>query len=268
MLTPSIPEGFPAIMTGLGSPVRFFPVRKFNKIGNLMVCILLLLGALAVFLYGLYITYTAYLQHGAAVIGGKLTSPLLLAIGLLLLGLWAGWSAWSNWNRGVLLYEKGFVIRSRTGVQNWAWAEIASIKNRITRHYTNGIYTGTTHEYTLLNRQNEQLRMNDAFVKVEELANSVEQNVFPLLYEPAAQEYNEGKPLAFGPVIISKVGLHFGKRTIPWDEVKEVSLKRGELKVSRTNGGWLSGTNVPASAIPNLRVLLAILDQVVGLKAN
>lgn len=69
-------------------------------------------------------------------------------------------------------------------------------------------------------------------------------------------------------MILSKVGLHFRKKTIPWNEVKEVSLKRGELKVSRKNGGFLSGTTVPAPSIPNLRILLAIIDQVVGLKTT
>lgn len=179
MLTPSIPEGFPAIMTGLGTPERYFPIRKLNKLGSLVACILLILASIAVFVYGVYRTYTAYMQHGASVIGGQLTVPLFIAIGLCLLGLWAGWSAWSNWIRGALLYEKGFVVRSRQGVQNWAWTDIASIQARITRHYTNGIYTGTTHEYTLVNRQNERLRINDAFVKVEELAGVIEQNVFP-----------------------------------------------------------------------------------------
>ncbi len=268
MLTPSIPEGFPAVLTGLGTPVRYFPIRKVNKTGSLVVCILFLLGSIAVFLYGLSTAYTAYSQHGASVIAGKLTTPLLIALGLFLLGLWAGWSAWTNWTRGVLLYEKGFVIRSRKGVWNWSWPDIASITTRITRHYTNGIYTGTTHEYTLLNRQNERLRINDVFGKVEELAGIIEQNVFPLLYEPAAQLYNEGKPLVFGPVTLSKAGPYFGKKTIPWEDVKEVSLKRGNLKISRKSGGILSGASVPTHTIPNLRVLLAIIDQVVGLKTN
>lgn len=268
MLTPTIPEGFPPILTGLGAPVRYFPVRKFNKIGSLVMFIVFLAGALAVLIYGLYRAYTAYWQHGAAVIGSMLSTPLILAAVLFLLAVLGGWLAYSNWNRGVLLCEKGFAIRSRKGIQEWRWEEITSIKVRITRQYANGVYTGTTHEYMLVNNQNGRVTINEGFQKVVELGEVIESSVFPLLYEPAAEQYNQGKPVAFGPVVISKLGLHFGKKTIPWEEIKEVSLQRGDLKVSRKEGGWFSGASVPAPVIPNLRVLLAILKQVVGLKTD
>jgi hypothetical protein len=50
--------------------------------------------------------------------------------------------------------------------------------------------------------------------------------------------------------------------------VKEVSIHQGILKVSRKDGGWFSGASAAASVIPNLRVLLAIIQQLVGLKAD
>lgn len=265
MLNPAIPAGFPPDRSDLGATVQYFPVRKIHKTGNLLLSILFLLGALASLAYGLFTAYTAYMQHGAMVLGGKLIPSLIITASLLVLVLVAGWGAYSNWHRGAVLYEKGFAVRSRKGIRNWRWEDIAAIKMNITRQYTNGIYTGTTHEYTLLNQQNERLTIDDALVKVDELAEAIQQNVFARLYEPAAQQYNQGKPLAFGPLVISKLGLQFGKKTIPWEEVKEVSLKRGNLKVSRKQS---RGASVPVHAIPNLNVLLAILQQVVGLKTS
>jgi hypothetical protein len=50
--------------------------------------------------------------------------------------------------------------------------------------------------------------------------------------------------------------------------VKEVSIHQGILKVSRKDGGWFSGASAAASVIPNLRVLLSIIDQVTGVKAG
>jgi len=268
MLTPAFPDVFSSTVTGLGAPVRYFPIRKLNKIGSLVAFIILLGGAVAVLLYGLYVAYAAYQQHGLAVIWDKLMAPGIIAFVLFLCALLAGWSAYKNWNREIVLYEKGFAIRSRKGIQSWPWSDMVSIKIKVTRHYTNGIYSGTTHEYTLMNRQNEKLRLNDAFSKVEELAASIEQSFFPLIYEPAAKEYNNGHPLEFGPVAISKTGMYFGKKTIPWVDIKEVSLQKGELKISRKGGGWFSGARIPAPAIPNLRVLLTIISQVVGLKTG
>ena len=138
----------------------------------------------------------------------------------------------------------------------------------ITRHYTNGIYTGTTHVYTLYNRQDQRVVLSDSLARVEELAKLIDQGIFPNLYEIAADKYNTGQTLSFGPVAISKAGIAVGKKTIAWSEVKEVSIHLGFLRVSRKEGGWFSGARASAGTIPNLRVLLAIIQQVVGLKAG
>jgi hypothetical protein len=262
-----IPEAFVPVI-GLGAPRGYFPVRRWNRLGSLVLFFLLLAGAVGVFLFGIYETYLAYQQHGPALIDDKLTGPLVIAFILFVFGLLAGWGAYANWNKGVAAYERGFAYRDRKGIQVWNWEDVVSLKSAITRHYTNGIYTGTTHVYTLFNRQNQRLVLSDSIGKVEELAKSIDQNIFPLLYGPATNQYNAGGTIAFGPVAISKAGIAIGKKTYPWADVKEVSIHQGILKVSRKEGGWFSGASAAASAIPNLHILLAIIQQVVGLKAG
>ena len=268
MLEPAFPEAFSSMVTGLGTPRRYFPVKNLNRIGSLVAFFIFLGGSVGIFLYGIYAAYVAAQQHGPAMIDDKLVVPAIIAFGLFLLGLAAGWSAYVSWNRGVGLYERGFAIRSRKGVKFWRWEDILSLTAAITRHYTNGVYTGTTHVYTLFNRENERLVINDAFVKVDELADVIEQNLFPSLYEHAAQQYNDGESLFFGPVAVSKAGIRIGKKTYPWADVKEVSIHQGILKVSKIDGGWFSGASASAASIPNLRVLLTIIHQVVGLKTG
>ena len=265
---PQYPQEFSSSVINLGTPVRYFPVKNLNRIGSLVAFFIFLIGAVGLFFYGIYSAYSSYQKHGISIVDDKLIVPVIIAIVLFLLGILAGWSAFDNWNKGVLLYGQGFALRSRKGVKTWRWDEIVSMTAAVTRHYTNGIYTGTTHAYTLFNRQSEKLVLNDIFKKVEELAEAIGQNLFPLLYERAAQEYNEGKLLTFGPVTTSKAGIQIGKKVYPWTEVKDVSIHQGTLKVSKKDGGWFSGATASAAAIPNLRVLLAIIDQVVGLKTS
>ncbi len=260
-----LPEAFVSV-PGLGMPKAWFPVKGRNRVGNLVLFFLFLSASCLLFFYGLYDTYTAYEQHGPAMIDDRLIVPTLISIGLFVLGGLAGWAAYKNWNRGVAVYEKGFVWRDRAGLHPWIWEEQASLTAAITRHYTNGIYTGTTHVYTLLNKQNERLVLTDAYQNVEELASLIEQSIFPLLYDRAAAQYNSGQAVVFGPVAISKSGIVIGKKTYPWPEVQQVSIQQGFLKVSKRDGGWFSGASAAASAIPNLRVLLSIIDQVVGVK--
>ena len=267
MNDPQFPEAFTSMVIGLGAPKRYFPIKNLNRIGSLVAFFILLSGSVLVFLYGLYVTYAAYQKHGPAMIDDKLVWPVIITFVLLLLGLAAGWSAYVNWSKGVAVYDRGFAVRDRKGIRPWRWEEVVSLTAAVTRHYTNGIYTSTTHVYTLYNRQNERLAFNDIYVKVEELAKAIEEHIFPLLYGRAADQYNTGQLLVFGPVAVSKAGIQIGKKTYPWQDVKEVSIHQGILKVSKKDGGWFSGASASAALIPNLRVLLTIINQVVGLKA-
>jgi hypothetical protein len=262
-----IPETFNSVI-GLGGPRNYFPVKKWNRWGNLVLFFILLAGAVLVFLFGVLTAYAAYQQNGAAMLDDKLPGPLITTFFLFALGLLAGWGAYSNWNKGATAYERGFAYNDRKGLQVWRWEDVVSMTSAITRHYTNGIYTGTTHVYTLLNRQGQRLVLSDFISKVEDLAQYIDQSIFPLLYGSVASQYNAGGTVVFGPVSISKAGVSISKRTYPWTDVKEVSIHQGVLKVSKKDGGWFSGASAAASAIPNLRVLLTIIQQVVGLKAG
>ncbi len=267
MNNPQIPEAYGSVL-GLGLPKSYHPARGVNRAGNLIFFFLLLIGSVAVFFFGLYDAYLAYQSHGPAMLDEKLTTPSIVALVLFALGALAGWGAYVNWNKGVAIFEQGFTCRDRKGFTTWRWDDVNSLTAAVTRHYTNGIYTGTTHVYTLFNRQNEKLVLNDAYAKVEALAKTIEQSIYPRLYQQAAGLYNAGQVLTFGPVAISKGGIQVGKKSYPWAEVKQVSIHQGFLKVAQKDGGWFSGASAMASAIPNLGVLLSIIDQTVGLKAG
>ena len=267
MNNPHIPVAFLPVI-GLGVPRDYFPVKNWHRWGNLALFSLLLIGATLVFIYGVYTTFVATVQHGPAMIDDKLLGPLVIAFILFALGLLAGWGAYAHWNKGVASYERGFAYNDWKGIQIWRWEDVVLMKSAITRHYTNWIYTGTTHVYTLYNRQNQRLVLSDSFENVEELAKNIDQNIFPLLYAHAADQYNTGQSVIFGLVAISKTGIVIGKKTYPWTDVKEVSIRRGILKVFKKDGGWFSGASASASVIPNLRVLLTIIRQVVSLKED
>ena len=268
MNTPHFPDAFALQVIGLGTPRRYFPVRKFNRLGSLVIALMLGGGSMLVLMYGLYSAIQAYQQHGLVMIDAALSGPLIIALIMLLVGAFAGWSAFANWNKGAALYERGFALRDRKGLRQWRWDEIVSMTASVTRHYMNGIYTGTTHTYFLIDRKDQRLVLSDVYSRVEELAQAIQEAIFPLLYERAAQEFNSGQKLAFGQAVISKDGFQVGKKTYPWSEVQQVSIRQGMLKVSKAGGGWLSGSSLPASLIPNLNVLLSLIYQVVGLKVD
>lgn len=262
------PDAFISLVVGLGARRRFFPVKPINRVGSLVIALLLTGGSLLVFVYGLYLAYLAYQQHGLVMIESALAGPLMICLIMLVLAGVAGWAAYANWNKGAALYERGFALRDRKGLQTWRWEDILTMTTAVTRHYTNGIYTGTTHFYTLVDRKGLKLVLGDIYFKVEELAKAIQEAIYPLLYEQAAQQFNAGQTLSFGPVSVSRAGFQVGKKAYPWSEVCQVSIHQGTLKISRNGGGWFNGSSLPASIIPNLNVLLNLIHQTVGLKLD
>jgi hypothetical protein len=266
--TAQFPKAFASMGSGLGKPKRYFPVKNLNRIGSLVAFFCLLGGSVLVFLDGLNFTYLAYQKHGPVMIEDVLTVPGVVASILFLAGLAAGWWAYANWTKGVVVYEQGFAIRNRRGIQPWRWEEIVSLTAAVTSTYASEIPTGLTHVYYLINRENQRLVLKDGFSKVEELAIIIQEAITPILYNQAARQFNAGQRLVFGPVEISKSGIQVGGKTYAWAEIKQISIQRGIIKVSQKDGNRFSGASAPASAIPNLSVLLNIVQQVVGLKVG
>ncbi len=262
-----IPKAF-ASVTELGAPQRYFPIKALKRTGPLTALIIFLLGASLILLYGLYVTYVAYQQHGPAMIDDNLIWPAVIAFTLFFFGLIAGGLALADWKKGVALYEKGFAMRNQKGIRSWRWEDIAAIMAAVTRRHVLGIYIGTAHLYTLYDQQNKQLVLDDTYGRVEELAKVIEECTFPLLYGRAADQYNAGRTLVFGPVAVSKGEICLGKKTYPWTEVKGVSVQRGSLKIAKKDGNGQSGASAEVADIPNVSVLLAVIDQMVGVKTG
>jgi hypothetical protein len=268
MTTIQIPDVFSEVF-GLGAPKALYPAKKGSRWGALMVMLILFLGSGVALLWGAYNAYTRYLKFGPAIVVSSLTGPWILAGVLFLIGLVVSWNAFSNWKKAAVVYQHGVAYRDRKGLYAWRWDEFGSLASAVTKHYTNGIYTGTTHIYTLINRDGEKFVLNDTIANVEELAAEIRQNIFPLLYDIYAEAYNDGKTCTFGPVKLNKTGgIQVGKKNYHWDEVEQVAMQEGKLSVKKEGGGWFSGASATAAAIPNLEVMLSIIDQVVGLETS
>jgi hypothetical protein len=245
--------------SGLGAPKRYFPIKNLYRVGSLVAFFCLPGCSVVVFLEGLSVSYLAYQKHGPVMIEALLTVPGLVAIGLFLAGLAAGWWAFLNWNKVVVVYEQGFAIHNHKGGQLWRWEEIVSLTGAVT-------FPFSTNVYRLSNRQKQQLVLDNVISRVDELALLIQEAITPILFDQARQQFNGGQRLVFGPMAISKTGLEVGKKLYAWEEVRQVSIQRGILKVSKKEGNWISGAATPVSIIPNLHVLLNIIHQVVGLQ--
>ncbi|HLF91491.1 MAG TPA: DUF6585 family protein [Anaerolineales bacterium] len=274
-MTPSnsqIPAQFSSVF-GVGSPKQIFLVKKSSKWGSLIAGVIFAGLAGIGFIAGAFITYQNINQFGPATTQQQIQNilfPTVCVTGILfLIGIAGLWSAFNNWQKAVVTYQDGLGYSDNKGVRTLRWDQVAGMTSAVTKHYRNGIYTGTTHLYTLWDRDGKKLVLNDVFPKVEDLANIIRQGTFPHLYKAAADNYNAGKTVQFGPVTIGKMdGITVQKKSYKWEEVEQVSLHQGFLKVAKKGGGWFSGANAAIAAIPNYEVLISIINQVVGVKAG
>ncbi len=263
----NLPDEFRAVV-GLGAATDVFEIKRKNRIGALVGAVIFLGGAGLMVLIGFGYAYRASQRYGPAVFMKRLSPMLVFAFVLALVGAWAAWSAYTNWNRRVVAYARGLAVRDRKGLRFWRWEQIRAVYQAVTKHYTNGIYTGTTHVYTIEVEPQGREVFDDRYQNIEKLGELLRRRTFDILYDRAAQEYNAGKTLQFGRVAIDKNGIAIGKKSFPWDSVAQVSVQRGVLRVMKQGGGWFGGASVPVSRIPNLAVLLSIVDQVKGLNTG
>jgi hypothetical protein len=262
------PQDTPQIF-GFGSVKNIYPVRKATKWSSLILTIVFLISSVLVFGYGAVNTFNRWQKYGSALIWKTFSGPLVISIVLFFFGILIGWQAYSNSKKLVTIYDHGFAFQNHRGINACKWEEVDSILSAITRHYTNGIYTGTTHVYTIRKADGKKIVINDVITNVEAVASQIKQFVYPMLYQRNAQAYNSGKRLVFGPIGLSKSeGVLIGKKQFPWDQISQVKINKGYLNFAKKDGGWFSGATASVSTIPNHEVLLSIIDQAVGIKVN
>ena len=255
-------------ISGLGERLYYFPANKIRKWLPAIFGMIFLSISLAVFLYGIFIAYQEIIQHGAIVIGGTFFWPGLIALVTLFQGVWWLWLAFSRWKLAGALYQDGFVFKDHKGTQTWTWLEVNSMLTAIIRHYTNGIYSGTTHVYTIVSKNGRKLELRDSLSNVEQMARIIEEKTFPGLYAQDFQVFTSGKTLSYGIVDINRKGIQVRKTEYTWDQIEQIDLIQGVLQITKKDAGFFKTTRLPVASIPNIRVLISILEQVIGVQTG
>jgi hypothetical protein len=183
---------------------------------------------------------------------------------LLALGLWVFWTSVRDAGLRVLVFADGLSYTARGKTEICRWDDITEVVQQVTKHYTNGIYTGTTHIYTVRRTGAPELKLNDALDNVEQLGNEVQQQAYRRLMPRAIETFRSGGVVQFGKLKVSQQGLSNGKETLPWSEVKGVKLEGGVVSVAK-QGKWLNWASATVAQTPNIFVFAGLVDAIVGI---
>lgn len=191
-------------------------------------------------------------------VGGLFTG--ICGLGLLAWALYCFLYATMYRNWGVYVFEQGFLYKKgNQAPQPFRWDQIEAVWYQVTRHYTNGIYTGTTHRYKVRRRDNYEIVLNDRFTKVSQLGETVNNQVTKTLLPQVVAAYNTGQTITFGPLSVNRQGLtNIMGKLLPWSEITGIDIQRGYIAV-RQAGKWLKWSNQPVARIPNAFVFIALV---------
>lgn len=230
-------SNIPAEANGLGAPTAEYTLSASRQVLNL-------LASLVVTMIGM------------GTMGGGLSAGLsgsgdvFLFIGLALVyvvpGLW--WFISTLRKRGlrVLVFPDGLTYTRHGKTDVIRWDDVATVLQAITRVQ----YTFTVRKCTVQLQDGNKYTFNNALRNVEQLINTIQQQITPRILERVDEAYEAGQTVPFGKLSISRAGISQGNKTLPWDQVKRVTVDKGVITI-RKQGGLLKWASVNVAETPN-----------------
>jgi hypothetical protein len=162
--------------------------------------------------------------------------------------------------RRIYLFGAGFIHANPPGAATvYRWDRIPAVYQNITKHYRNSVYTHTTHQYTV-DAPGGRLVLTDFWDRITVLGETIEREVTRAQLPVAIESLRRGEAVRFGDLSVQATGLTSERRgMLPWTDIEKVQVRGGFIEVSKA-GKWLSWSNSPVSRIPNVFVLLALVE--------
>jgi hypothetical protein len=246
---------------GLGAYKAEYATASRSRWTQVVLGVILLVAVPVLLAVAAYMLYDNLNSLGANRMWRNVPLPVLCAGGAGLLGVIALFNSWRNWKLAAALYENGVAFVGQKGLQQIAWPDVTAVWQQVTKHYTNGVYTGTTHRYTIQMNTGEKIVLDDRLgKKVEELGNAVQTSVSNNLFPRYWQSLQNGQRVEFGPVALDREKLYAGKKELRWAEIKAIKLNQGVVSV-RKDQAWLNWANISVPQIPNFFVFLELVSR-------
>jgi len=254
------PESPFSSVVGLGPLKSEHLLAGKGKWLSLVVGVVCLLAVPALGLLALYLIYTDYNRRGSLHMFDSAIAPLVAAGIALLIAVPTLFSVWRNWTLAAALYENGFAYTDRKGLQQTRWEQIEAVWQNVTKHYYNGIYTGTTHLYTVQAQGNVKIKLDDRLAKVEELGKEIQRGAANTLFPRYWQALQSGQRVTFGPLALDSQGIYSGKKTLSWEEIKGIKIDRGVISVKKEKG-WFNWATATVPQIPNFYIFYELIGR-------
>jgi hypothetical protein len=248
-------------VVGLGALKQQWVNAGKGKWVSVVVGLLFLGAGPALWLLAALLGYNAYNNSGAARVDNAVVPPLCIGAIAFGIGVLILINSWQTWNLALALYEQGVAYRKRGPVQQFRWDEVEAVWQAVTKHYRNGVYTGTTHIYTVQTRGGQKTVINDQFGRgIDVLGRALQQGTAELLLPRYWQALQSGQKLTFGPLALDREKLYAGKKELPWSEIRAIKIERGNISIKKDKG-WFNWASATVPQIPNFFVFYELVGR-------
>jgi hypothetical protein len=228
--------------------------------------------------YGGYLAVSNYTRFG--LVAAVAWSGIWFISGGLLLLLWLVGSlvGYSRNQPVVRLYAQGLYIEKVNplvlhweeidGIASGALAQTGFLGRTPSVRYRASLYPARGRPVYLYSSRSGTSGLAD----LPELVRRIKAHLYPSLRSELVRMFRSGLPLYFGPIIVDQTGLCLRRKVplsgtlyVPWGNVKHITIQSGyflvELDQQRIHRGIPETYRLPVTQIPNLELLLKIIDQ-------
>jgi len=163
-------------------------------------------------------------------------------------------------NTSIIRCKDGIALVKLTAIVAMRWEQIECIRDNVMR-----ISGEADHEYIVYDSTGRTITFNILFEGYEELYSITKQKVLQNLFPKVLGDYEAGKPIVFGAITVSKMGITYGKKELSWDEYASINLNGDSITILHLQepGRWSSvepWASIHLSQIPNVFLLTALVN--------
>ncbi|MFO0822094.1 MAG: DUF6585 family protein [Gemmataceae bacterium] len=255
-------------MTELGDPEALFQISQGRFLAKLSLGLMLLVGGLA--------TNYFWWVLGPANFDALLAKLLIvvpISGGALLVYMYR--------QRGlyVLIYPTGLLRLRRGEVDSFPWSEVDHVQVNVQRtagaeftYDADGTPTACwlpvevpTFQLwkaglTIAREDGVMAHFGAVLTDYDRLAEELQRRTFTVLWPEVWASFLNGQSISFGDIDVTRRGLRYSGKLVPWTDVKDLSVAQGKLSIKQ-GGKWLPWVLVDVKSIPNPHVLFALVAE-------
>ncbi len=259
----------------LGNQVGFYHPRAFTA-GSCLGAMLVIIAGVSMVGYGGRTIYIRYIQYGFAAAISPI-QPWFWAGWLILLGVFV-WccSRLITARMHLTIYQNGISYqRGLSRTRRLLWSEIAGIALSMRLNQFLSVHGRICYQARIFPKNGRSFLLTAHIPQLAEALSYIKAGLYTRLQPILQADFETGQWIAFGPFAIHQTGLGILKKPtsnftgypdlrvmIAWEALTKIAVNNGYLRVKYQTGRRSLQQAFPVSVIPNLELLLQLIQQV------